>query len=63
MPNDKYTGPDGYTSEFYKEIWEIIGTEFTNPIFLCERVSAEGHQLYHLSFDTEEKRGEGDEGL
>lgn len=28
MPNDKSPGPDGYTSEFYKASWEIIGTEF-----------------------------------
>ena len=28
MPNDKSPGPDGYTSEFFKASWEIIGKEF-----------------------------------
>jgi len=27
MPKDKSPGPDGYTSEFYKASWEIIGDE------------------------------------
>jgi len=28
MPSDKSPDPDGYTSEFFKATWEIIGAEF-----------------------------------
>lgn len=28
MPNDKSPGPDGYTTEFFKSAWSIIGKEF-----------------------------------
>jgi len=28
MPNDKSPGPDGFTSEFFKATWEILGNEF-----------------------------------
>lgn len=29
MPNDKSSEPDGYTSEFFKDAWEIIGKDVT----------------------------------
>ena len=28
MPNDKSPGPDGFTSKFFKETWDQIGSEF-----------------------------------
>lgn len=28
MPSEKSSGPDGYTAEFYKSAWSIIGSDF-----------------------------------
>lgn len=32
MPSDKSPGPDGYTSEFFKESWEVVGRDVTVAI-------------------------------
>lgn len=32
MPNNKSPEPDGYTSEFFKAAWEIVGQDFTVAI-------------------------------
>ena len=32
MPNNKSPGPDGFNSEFYKSVWEIIEVEFTTAV-------------------------------
>lgn len=29
MPSNKSSGPDGFTTEFFKEAWEIIGGDIT----------------------------------
>ncbi|GJZ78556.1 putative RNA-directed DNA polymerase, eukaryota, reverse transcriptase zinc-binding domain protein, partial [Tanacetum coccineum] len=34
MGDDKSPGPDGYTASFFKEAWEIVGTEVTQAIRL-----------------------------
>ncbi|XP_074266000.1 uncharacterized protein LOC141588456 [Silene latifolia] len=32
IPDDKAPGPDGYSSKFYKDSWDIIGEEVTNAV-------------------------------
>lgn len=32
MPNEKSSGPDGYTSKFFKDAWSIVGKDFTAAI-------------------------------
>ncbi|XP_074290689.1 uncharacterized protein LOC141617395 [Silene latifolia] len=32
IPNDKAPGPDGYSSKFFKDSWEIVGGEISNAV-------------------------------
>lgn len=32
MPNGKFSGPDGFTVEFFKESWLVIGNDVTNAV-------------------------------
>ncbi|XP_074290531.1 uncharacterized protein LOC141617247 [Silene latifolia] len=32
IPNEKAPGPDGYSSKFFKDSWEIVGGEISNAI-------------------------------
>lgn len=32
MPSNKAPGPDGYTTEFFKAAWSIIGKDFTTAV-------------------------------
>lgn len=32
MPSSKSPGPDGYTSEFFKSAWSVIGKDLTNAV-------------------------------
>ncbi|GKA16105.1 hypothetical protein Tco_0695852 [Tanacetum coccineum] len=32
MGNDKSPGPDGYTAAFFKDAWEIVGSDVVNAV-------------------------------
>jgi len=63
MSSDKSPGPDGFTTEFYKATWEIIGAEFIVAVksffekgFLPKGVNSTILALIPKKFETKEMK-------
>lgn len=65
MSTNKSSGPDGYTSEFFKAVWDVIRRDVTVVIqsFFVKGFLSKGLNSTILALIAKKGQGRGDEGL